>query len=300
MPVGYEAIGEAVRRRLYTAKGSILAGKSRNNPVPLLVGADGQILYADSTQPSGVKWAAAPTGTSPLTTKGDLWGRSSVDARIPVGANGQVLMADSAQTLGVKWATPAGSGASVPSVVQVKAGSAQITTLTLDLVPASGHALLLFLDILSGTATAVASTNTTWTKIKTFVSGGAATYDLWVGIVAGVGGTLITITRPGTYCSGLVLEVTDVLTPTLGANVSGSSAANGGQSLACTSGRLVFIGVGQDNTTNFQSIYSPTMLTNGLPYGIVAGVVGYVPATLNVYEQLGGGAVGGMLIAEIT
>lgn len=42
--------------------------------------------------------------TSPLTTKGDVWGFSTVDARIPVGSNGTVLTADSTQTLGVKWA----------------------------------------------------------------------------------------------------------------------------------------------------------------------------------------------------
>lgn len=43
--------------------------------------------------------------SSPLTTKGDIFGHSSVDARIPVGSNGQVLTADSTQTLGVKWGT---------------------------------------------------------------------------------------------------------------------------------------------------------------------------------------------------
>lgn len=43
---------------------------------------------------------------SPLTTKGDVWGYSTVNARVPVGSNDQVLTADSAQTLGVKWATP--------------------------------------------------------------------------------------------------------------------------------------------------------------------------------------------------
>lgn len=43
--------------------------------------------------------------TSPLTTKGDVWGFSSVNARIPIGTDGQVMTADSAQTLGLKWAT---------------------------------------------------------------------------------------------------------------------------------------------------------------------------------------------------
>lgn len=46
-------------------------------------------------------------GPSPLTTKGDLYTRSSsADARLPVGTNGYVLTADSAQSLGIKWAPP--------------------------------------------------------------------------------------------------------------------------------------------------------------------------------------------------
>ena len=45
--------------------------------------------------------------TSPLTTKGDVWGFTTTDARIPVGSNTQVLTADSTQALGVKWAAPA-------------------------------------------------------------------------------------------------------------------------------------------------------------------------------------------------
>lgn len=55
-------------------------------------------------------------GASPLTTKGDIYGYSSVDARLAVGTNGQVLTADSAETLGVKWAA-AGVG-TVTSVAQ--------------------------------------------------------------------------------------------------------------------------------------------------------------------------------------
>jgi hypothetical protein len=47
---------------------------------------------------------------SPLTTKGDLLGFSTVRARIPVGTDTHVLTADSSQTLGVKWAAAAAGG----------------------------------------------------------------------------------------------------------------------------------------------------------------------------------------------
>lgn len=40
---------------------------------------------------------------TPLTTKGDLWGFSTIDARVGVGANGTVLTADSTATAGVAW-----------------------------------------------------------------------------------------------------------------------------------------------------------------------------------------------------
>jgi len=48
--------------------------------------------------------------TSPLTTKGDLYGFSTSDQRIPIGANGTILTADSTENLGLKWATAASGG----------------------------------------------------------------------------------------------------------------------------------------------------------------------------------------------
>jgi len=62
---------------------------------------------------SGSAWVAVGGG-SPLTTKGDLYGFSTVDARIPIGANDTVLTADSTQSLGLKWAA-----ASTGKVVQI-------------------------------------------------------------------------------------------------------------------------------------------------------------------------------------
>lgn len=66
--------------------------------------------------------ATGGSGSSPLTTKGDLYGRSTVDARIPVGADGTVLTADSSQTLGVKWGA-AGSGSGITRTVIVTSGA---------------------------------------------------------------------------------------------------------------------------------------------------------------------------------
>lgn len=91
---------------------------------------EGMISYLKDTNSteyySGSAWVAIGGGglSSPLTTKGDVWGYSTTNARIPVGTNGQVLTADSAETLGVKWASPAGGG----KVLQVIQGTYSTST----------------------------------------------------------------------------------------------------------------------------------------------------------------------------
>jgi hypothetical protein len=68
----------------------------------LLGGTTGQVLSKTSNTNMDFTWVTL-TDQTPLTTKGDLFAFSTVDARLPAGANETRLVADSAQTLGLKY-----------------------------------------------------------------------------------------------------------------------------------------------------------------------------------------------------
>ena len=100
-----------------------LTGSSANKHRALSAGSGTSLVYKSLPSRSSFKSLAAGSNititddnagtltiassggssSSPLTTKGDLWGFSTVDARLPVGTDTYVLSADSSSTLGIKW-----------------------------------------------------------------------------------------------------------------------------------------------------------------------------------------------------
>jgi hypothetical protein len=126
-----------------------------NTNTRLGIGTTGQVLAVVGGVPA---WATTADQT-PLTTKGDIFTFTTVDARLGVGANGTVLTADSAEATGLKWATPAAGG----KILQVV--SATTTTNT-----------LIATDVLTDTTITATITPTSATsKIMVLISGVAET-----------------------------------------------------------------------------------------------------------------------------
>jgi len=103
-------IGTLTHAQIDTALTGLTATPAELNLLDLSGLTIGWVLSADSATTASWK---APTGggASPLTTKGDIFTFTTVDARLPVSGNdGWVLAEDSAEASGLKWVALAGGG----------------------------------------------------------------------------------------------------------------------------------------------------------------------------------------------
>jgi hypothetical protein len=113
LPADFEVFGQAVDTRLKALQPGTTLGDlayssaTANTNTRLPIGTSGQVLAVSG---GGVPAWTTTADVTPLTTKGDLFTFTTVDARLGVGANATVLTADSAEATGMKWAAPAGGG----------------------------------------------------------------------------------------------------------------------------------------------------------------------------------------------
>lgn len=80
-----------VAKSAYTAKGDILAATAAATPAVFAVGTDGQVLTANSANPTGLGWSSVLT--NPMTTQGDLivGGIAGVANRLGIGSANTLL-----------------------------------------------------------------------------------------------------------------------------------------------------------------------------------------------------------------
>jgi hypothetical protein len=105
--------GDVSTDAIWDAKGDIAGGTGANAAAALPVGADGQVLTANSGAATGLAWAAAGSGDMAndalWDAKGDLAAGTGANAgaKLSVGTNGKVLTAASGEATGLAWADTA-------------------------------------------------------------------------------------------------------------------------------------------------------------------------------------------------
>lgn len=201
LPIGGDLTGTLPNPVLASSGvGAGTYGSATQIPV-ITVDGKGRLTSASTVTATG---GGGGTASSPLTTKGDIWGFSSVDARIPIGTDTYVLTADSSQTLGLKWAPAATGTGSVTTVSVASANGFAGTVANATTTPALTLSTTIT-GIVKGNGTAISAATS-----GTDYSGGTS------GLATGI---LKSTTTTGALTIAIAADF-----PTLNQNTTGSAA----------------------------------------------------------------------------
>lgn len=215
-------------------------------------------------------------GASPLTTKGDLFGYDTVDARIPVGADGTFLKANSAVSLGVEWATPAGSGNVSTSGSPVLNDFAKFINST-DIEGRSYAETRVDLGLIIGADVQAFSTvlNNTTASFTSALSANITTNN---GKISYTDAAAVGLNTAKVSADGLVTTHSDVTSA--GSGIIISAAERDAITVLATSSTTLDLG---SNTGNFVSMASANSGTTYTTTGTVTG--GWAQVLINTTSQ---------------
>ena len=132
LPADFDVALQGVDTRLKALQPGTTSGDlayssaTANTNVRLGIGTNGQVLAVAS----GVPALTTTADVTPLTTKGDLFTFSTVDARLAVGTNGQVLTADSSEATGLKYTTPTSGSMTLLSTTNLSGSSTSVSSIS--------------------------------------------------------------------------------------------------------------------------------------------------------------------------